>query len=71
MPLILGKDRESTATYLDACRKKRNVLEYDMAGAATREDAEELLGFVRELRDEVLRWLRGNHPQLCPAHTEP
>ena len=33
--LILGDKRKGDVIYLDVCRKKRNVVEYDCAGAAT------------------------------------
>ncbi len=32
MPLILGEGRANDATYLDACRAKRNQAEYRLAG---------------------------------------
>ena len=32
LPIILGKDRQDDADYLDACRNKRNTAEYDSAG---------------------------------------
>ena len=61
---ILGKERQDDADYLDACRTKRNTVEYDMAGAATHEEAAELAAFVRGLREDVLVWLRKNHRGL-------
>lgn len=64
MPLILGPKRKGDAPYLDACRAKRNVVEYDMAGAATHEDAAELSAFASELRGDVIEWLSLNHPRL-------
>ena len=64
LPLILGKERQDDATYLDACRTKRNTVEYDMAGAATHEEAVELIAFVKELHGDVLGWLRKNHSSL-------
>ena len=64
LPLILGKERKNDADYLDACRTKRNTVEYDMAGAATNEEAAELVDFVKELREGVLAWLRKNHASL-------
>ena len=64
MPLILGKGREGDAKYLDACRMKRNVVEYDYVGGATENDANELVGFAADLREEVLVWIKHNHPQL-------
>jgi len=45
MPLILGEDRKSDAQYLDACRIKRNTVEYDYVGGASERDAEELMAF--------------------------
>jgi hypothetical protein len=67
LPLILGKERQDDADYLDTCRTKRNTVEYDMAGAATDNDATELIEFTKELRTEVLAWLKKNHPKLLPA----
>jgi hypothetical protein len=33
-------------------------------GGATEDDARELITFVKELREDVVEWLRKNHPQL-------
>jgi hypothetical protein len=65
LPLILGEKRKDDADYLDACRSKRNTAEYDSAGVASEDDALELIKFVKELRQEVIAWLRQNHPELC------
>jgi hypothetical protein len=65
LPLILGEARKEDADYLDACRAKRNTVEYDTAGGATENDANELIDFIRELRQDVIGWLRKNHPELC------
>jgi hypothetical protein len=64
MPLILGDDRREDADYLDACRNKRNTVEYDYVGAASEDDAAELTEFVGELREDVVKWLRLKHPEL-------
>lgn len=64
LPLILGPERKADAEYLDACRIKRNTVEYDYAGGATRTDAKELIGFTRELREAVMDWLQKNHLEL-------
>ena len=64
LPLILGERHKDDANYLDTCRTKRNTAEYDRAGVTTEEDAGELIGFVKELRAEVIDWLRKNHPKL-------
>ena len=64
LPLILGLDRKADAEYLDACRIKRNRVEYDYAGGATKRDAEELIKFIREFRDAVMAWLQQEHVEL-------
>lgn len=64
LPVILGDERKADAAYLDACRIKRNSVEYDMAGVATEQDAQELLAFAQQLRYDVLAWLKHNHPNL-------
>ena len=64
LPLILGADRKSDAEYLEACRKKRNIVEYDYVGGATEDNVNELISFDKDLKDDVLRWLKSHHPQL-------
>jgi hypothetical protein len=64
LPLILGFEYRADADYLDTCRKKRNVVEYDYVGGATEDEASELAAYVLELRKKVLAWLKHNHPLL-------
>jgi hypothetical protein len=66
LPHILGAKRRGDADYLEGCRQKRNTVEYDCAGGASRADAGELIAFGHELRKEVLAWLREKHPALAP-----
>ncbi len=64
LPLILGSQRQDDADYLELCRRKRNIAEYDRTGAATEDDAAELIKFTKELYADVLQWLKQNHPNL-------
>jgi hypothetical protein len=64
LPVILGSARKADADYLDACRIKRNTVEYDYAGAATKQDADELIAFATELRSAVHAWLQSEHIEL-------
>jgi len=64
LPLILGPGHRADAEYLDSCRKKRNIVEYDYVGGATEAEALELSAYVGELREIVLGWLEQYHPQL-------
>lgn len=63
LPLILGPKKEDDAEYLDSCRAKRNIVEYDYIGGATNADADELIAFVIELKKEVSDWLKTCHPE--------
>lgn len=60
IPLILGVHKKDDRDYLDACRRKRNIVEYDCVGGATAEDVKELREFVLEFQKEVLAWLSKN-----------
>jgi hypothetical protein len=64
LPLVLGAEKEDDATYLDACRTKRNTVEYDYVGGATNADADELIKFVSDLKGQVITWIKINHPNL-------
>jgi hypothetical protein len=63
LPLILGPEKEDDSDYLDSCRSKRNVVEYDYVGGATNNDADELISFVKELKTEVFEWISQYHSQ--------
>ena len=57
IPNILGEEMRDDADYLDTCRRKRNVVEYDCVGGATKRDIDELREFVLEFQKVVLKWL--------------
>ena len=64
LPKILGSEKNDDADYLDTCRAKRNTAEYDSVGVATDRDSDELIEFAESFRDEVVAYLRKNHPEL-------
>jgi len=64
MALILGERFREHVTFLDVCRKKRNIVEYDAAGMATEKEAKELREFTIQLKRTVLDWLKENHPEF-------
>ena len=49
---------------LDKFRKKRNIIEYQQAGAVSEQEAKEIFALAKKLRDKVEKWLRSNHPEL-------
>ncbi|MDL1982503.1 MAG: hypothetical protein LWX02_13810, partial [Deltaproteobacteria bacterium] len=40
LPLILGNKRKDDAEYLNSCRSKRNIVEYDYVGGVTGHNAD-------------------------------
>ena len=46
------------------------MVEYDYVGGATEDDANELIEFAKDLREDVLIWLKNNHPQLLSNYSE-
>ena len=65
LSLILGSDVEGTADYLDACRSRRNTVDYDGIGVATEADVAELLREVERLKAAVTEWLGRAHADLA------
>ena len=61
----LGPGRQGDADYLDACRAKRNHVEYDYVDGASAAEAEELLAFAKDLREEVVGRLAAKYPGLA------
>jgi hypothetical protein len=39
-------------------------VEYGEVGGASESDVDELIGFVKGFKDEVIAWLTENHPEL-------
>jgi len=64
LSMILGSERKNDADYLESCRSKRNIVEYDYIGGVTADNALELIDFVKDLKVDVERWLAKNYPAL-------
>jgi uncharacterized protein (UPF0332 family) len=60
--LALGKSAEHLADYFEACRRKRNEIDYTGAAIATGTEAEELLLHARSFLEMVEQWVEANHP---------
>jgi hypothetical protein len=64
--LAIGKQAEQLADYFDACRRKRNEIDYTGATIATVTEADELLLHARSSLDLVERWIETTHPAMKP-----
>ena len=47
----MGDDYVDFAEYFDACRVKRNVIDYDRAGGISEGEADKLLNEVRRFKE--------------------
>jgi len=63
LPLILGNERSDDTAYLEACRVKRNIVEYDYVGSTSETEANELIEFVKELQLDVQNWIKKHYPE--------
>ena len=59
----IGASAELVNTF-DAFRKKRNITGYERVGVVSDADAAEMRRLALSIRDDVLNWLRRNHPKL-------
>jgi len=67
LPVLLGDQQLRGATYLEACRRRRDVAQDERVEAITPAESRALLAAVRELQEEVLTWLDEEHPELVGA----
>ena len=62
----MGPDVSTWASYFDACRRKRNIVDYDSAHRVSETEAGELLQKARKFRKLVEEWIARSHPQFVP-----
>lgn len=66
LELAMGRTVAPLASYFDTCRRKRNMLDYDMANVATETEVNELLEKAEQFRQLVERWVAQHDSQLAP-----
>lgn len=64
--LALGPSAAQLTDYFDACRRKRNEIDYTGARIATSTEADELLLHARAFLAMVETWIAAKHPALKP-----
>jgi hypothetical protein len=62
--LAIGKPAGQLADFFDACRRKRNEIDYTGATIATATEAEELLVHSKAFLELAERWIEATHPKL-------
>lgn len=64
--LALGPPAGKPLDFFEACRRKRNVIDYDHASVATHTEAEEIVAEANAFVRFVEQWIAANHPKLAP-----
>jgi hypothetical protein len=63
----LGRAKQDVMVFLSRCSRTRALEVYDHAGVVAEEDVEDLIGTAKQLRLDVLAWLKSEHPDLYSA----
>ena len=66
LPLTMGQEYKEIRDYLDSCRNKRNVSDYDFAGSISSEETKELIKTAHELYSALRTWIKINYPDYYP-----
>ena len=62
--LVLDKPAYKYADYFEACRRKRNTIDYTFSNVATDTESKEIVVQAAEFYNEVENWIAKNHPAL-------
>lgn len=63
--LALGPQFGSLAPYFDSCRRKRNLVDYDMSGVTSETEVSDLLQEAETFRVMAETWIAQQHPQYA------
>jgi uncharacterized protein (UPF0332 family) len=64
--LAIGSEAAALTDYFDACRRKRNVIDYINSSVATETESEELLQKAQEFHVLVEQWIATKQPNFTP-----
>ena len=62
LELAMGSSITAHAVYFDTCRRKRNLVDYDVANVITETEARELLEKAYEFHQLVEAWIIQHYP---------
>lgn len=62
LKLAMGKPIYKMAAFLDQCRRKRNIADYDAAGRISKSEADEMVKAAKSFASRVDKWIRHNYP---------
>ena len=67
----LGESWATMADFIERCSRLRGQAVYEAVNAVSEEDANDLLQAAKQLKTDVIRWLRENHAELVPPNMAP
>jgi hypothetical protein len=67
LEFTLGRSHQQILIHLAKSSKLRHTSLYDHAGVVEKQDADDLLETAKQLRADVLIWLRSQHSNLLPS----
>jgi uncharacterized protein (UPF0332 family) len=62
--LALGTSAARSLGFFDACRRKRNVIDYDRTLVVTKTEAQEIVAQAQAFLELVEKWIATHHPKL-------
>lgn len=62
LELAMGTQVSRLAAYFDTCRRKRNIVDYDMADTVSGTEADELLEKAKAFQEFVETWINQHYP---------
>jgi uncharacterized protein (UPF0332 family) len=62
LKVAMGRSIYKTANFLDKCRRKRNIADYDSAGRISKGEAKEMIQTAKFLARRVEGWISENYP---------
>lgn len=65
LEITMGLDATRYSLYFDSCRRKRNAVDYDLTGVASRSEVEELMSVCASFQKDVEAWILANYPDLA------
>lgn len=65
LALTIGANAPAVAL-LDLFRKKRNLGEYQRAGVASQQEADEMVALAKRLRSDTEAWIKEKHREISP-----
>ena len=63
--LALGASADRSLDFFEACRRKRNVIDYDQASVATETEAAEVIAEAQSFLEFAEQWIKTHHPKLA------